>query len=37
VRQVAHDGTPETTFYVYDAAGQRVRNSHSAPSWLRQL
>jgi RHS repeat-associated protein len=24
-RQVVKDGTPETTFYVYDAAGQRAR------------
>lgn len=24
-RQVVNNGTPETTFYVYDAAGQRVR------------
>jgi RHS repeat-associated protein len=24
-RQVKNDGTPETTFYVYDASGQRVR------------
>ncbi|MGB4227400.1 MAG: SpvB/TcaC N-terminal domain-containing protein [Candidatus Dechloromonas phosphoritropha] len=24
-RQVVNDGTPETTYYVYDAAGQRVR------------
>ncbi|MCW5203865.1 peptidoglycan DD-metalloendopeptidase family protein [Desulfobulbus sp. US4] len=24
-RQVRNDGTPETTFYVYDAGGQRVR------------
>ena len=24
-RQVVTDGTPETTYYVYDAAGQRVR------------
>ncbi len=24
-RQVVNDGTPETTWYVYDAAGQRVR------------
>jgi RHS repeat-associated protein len=24
-RQVVNDGTPETTFYVYDGAGQRVR------------
>jgi len=24
-RQVTNDGTPETTYYVYDAAGQRVR------------
>ena len=24
-RQVVNEGTPETTYYVYDAAGQRVR------------
>lgn len=24
-RQVVNDGTPETTYYVYDASGQRVR------------
>ena len=24
-RQVVNDGTPETTYYVYDAGGQRVR------------
>src|SRR5262249_47324297 len=24
-RQVVNDGTPETTYYVYDEAGQRVR------------
>ena len=24
-RQVVVDGTPETTWYIYDAAGQRVR------------
>lgn len=25
VRQVVNEGTPETTYYVYDAAGERVR------------
>ena len=24
-RQVVNSGTPETTYYVYDAAGQRIR------------
>ena len=24
-QQVVNNGTPETTYYVYDAAGQRVR------------
>ena len=34
-RQVVNDGTPETTYYVYDAAGQRVRKVTERPERRR--
>ena len=33
--QVVNDGTPETTYYVYDAAGQRVRKVTERSSGYR--
>jgi RHS repeat-associated protein len=35
-RQVVKDGTPETTWYVYDAAGQRVRKVTERQASLEQ-
>lgn len=35
-RQVVNDGTPETTYYVYDAAGQRVRKITERQSGTRK-
>ncbi|MGZ5053532.1 MAG: SpvB/TcaC N-terminal domain-containing protein [Methylobacter sp.] len=35
-RQVVNDGTPETTFYVYDASGQRVRKVTERPNGTRK-
>jgi RHS repeat-associated protein len=35
-RQATNNGTPETTFYVYDAAGQRMRKVTERPNGTRK-
>lgn len=35
-QQVVHNGTPETTYYVYDASGQRVRKVTESQAGARQ-